>query len=88
MLGKIPSSYHRMVKCKMRLNPKRESGKVAKSGQPNMESITGRTQEFRITLPNGFTTLNGEREGSVDMLNDNLTTAIHRASSRCGRGST
>lgn len=75
MLGKIRSGDHRMVRCKIRLDLKRERGKLAKSRKPNIGSLRARTQEFKIPVQNKFALLTGD-EVRVDVLNNNLKTVI------------
>ena len=72
VLGKIRSSDHRMVRCKIRLDLKRERGKLVKSRKLSIISVRERTQEFKITLQNKLALL-PEDKVSVDELNYNIT---------------
>ncbi|WP_265430092.1 RNA-directed DNA polymerase, partial [Klebsiella pneumoniae] len=84
VLGRIRSSDHRMVRCKIKLDLKRERQKLVKSRKPRIESVKERTQEFKLTLQNKFQLLNKEHEESVDRLNDNLTTVITESAAAVG----
>ena len=78
VLGKIRSSDHRMVRCKIRLDLKRERGKLVKSRKLSVRSVRDRTQEFKITLQNKFALLT-EDEVSVDELNYNITKIVRES---------
>lgn len=54
VLGKIQSSDHRMVRCKIKLDLKSENGKLVKDRNPSMESVIERMQEFKLTFRNKF----------------------------------
>lgn len=58
VLSKIPSSDHRMVRCKLRLYLRRKRMKLKKTKTSRMETGRARSQELQIPLQNKFSLLN------------------------------
>ena len=83
MLGKIKSSDHRMLRSRIRLDLKRERTKLVTVKKPNLQALQRRLPEFRLTLHNRFELLT-EDQGSIEVLNDQLTTIISESAVAVG----
>lgn len=73
VLAEIQSSDYRMVRCKVRLNLKREGEKLARLKEPPCELGRARMQEFQTPLQNEFPVLTDANEDGADTPNGNTT---------------
>lgn len=76
VIRKVRSSGHSIVRCKLRLNFRRERRKLVKTKKPRTESVRAGSLEFEIILQSKSLLLKEENEVRVDRLNENLTSAL------------
>ena len=84
VLNKLKSSDHRMVRCKVKLDLKREREKLILRKRFNTPLIRVRSEEFSIKLQNKFSVLSEEMEDDIDTFNENIIKVTKETASEVG----
>ena len=84
VLNKLKSSDHRMVRCRIDLDLKKERENLILRKKINTPAVREKSEEFSLMIQNRFSQLSDEVGEDKEIMNENITTIIHESALEVG----